>query len=334
MREVVAVHDPRLEARVVSRAPLLYADGADEALDRPAHVRAGSGVSWIGGVLAVVQDDANFVALVDPDTLRVRSVTLPAGEGDRRQFDDGRGNKRWKLDLEACVAVPGAEGEILLAWGSGSTPLRERVVVLDGWERGAPRAAVRDASALYARLRALTEFSGSDMNVEGAALVDGRVRLFNRGNGAPRGALLPVDATCDLELDALLAYLRDPAGVPPPEPRDVVRYRIGELGGLPLGFTDAVAQGRRVIFTAAAEDSPDATRDGVVTGSAVGVIDPAGGACWTLLRDAAGRPYPDKVEGIALRLGEPGRAWAVVDLDAPELPSELLEVELAGPWGW
>ena len=31
--------DPRLSATVLSRAPLLYSDGPDPSMDRPAHVR-------------------------------------------------------------------------------------------------------------------------------------------------------------------------------------------------------------------------------------------------------------------------------------------------------
>ena len=101
----VAVADPALSARVISRAPLLYAGGADAALDRPAHVRAASSLAMVGGRLAIIQDDANFIAVLDPSDGRIESITLPAAAGGERQFDDRRGNKRFKLDLEASVAV-------------------------------------------------------------------------------------------------------------------------------------------------------------------------------------------------------------------------------------
>ncbi|MBV9775184.1 MAG: hypothetical protein JO040_14620, partial [Gemmatimonadetes bacterium] len=270
-KPVAAAHDPSLAATVVRRTPLLYAAGPDPALDRPAHVRAGSGLAWFGGRLAVVQDDAAFVALTDPRGERVEAVTLPAGEGGARQFDDLRGNKRFKLDLEACTVVPGDEGELLVAFGSGSTPLREQVVLLADGPRG-PRVSVHDASAVYALLRECTEFAGSELNVEGALFVDGRIRLFNRGNGAPRGDLLPVDATCELEWVALRAHLLDTA-VAPPRPRGVVRYDLGAMDGFKLTFTDAAWFDGRIVFSAAAEDSPDVTRDGVVAGSALGVFD-------------------------------------------------------------
>jgi len=132
MTLIPGYQDPALRARVVRSIPLLYADGAYAALDRPAHVRAGSGIAWIGGLLAVVQDDANFIALVDPASYDVRALTLPAGEGGVRLFGSDRGNKQLKLDLEACVALPdGPGGEMLVAFGSGSTPQRERIVLVD-----------------------------------------------------------------------------------------------------------------------------------------------------------------------------------------------------------
>src|SRR5688572_25398260 len=97
------ISSTRGSIRVLSRRPLHYAEGADAKLDRPAHVRAGSGCSFIEGTrtLAVVQDDSNFLALVDVDTGKTRAITLPAGVGGLRQFDSKRGNKKQKMDLEA-----------------------------------------------------------------------------------------------------------------------------------------------------------------------------------------------------------------------------------------
>ena len=96
-----AHHDPSLSATVVSRRELHYTDGPDASLDRPAHVRAGSGIVRLGARLLVVQDDTSFLAVVDGD--RVHGVPLPAGPGGRRQFSEALGNKKDKLDLEACL---------------------------------------------------------------------------------------------------------------------------------------------------------------------------------------------------------------------------------------
>jgi len=90
-----------------------------------------------------------------------------------------------------------------------------------------------------------------------------------------------------------------------------------------------------MLYSAAAEASPDAVRDGEVAGSAIGVIEERDGtltARWAELRDRDGGVLPLKAEGIALARGAPGRLLVAVDADAHDHTSELLEVELAGAW--
>lgn len=328
-----AWHDPALTARVVRSVPLLYARGADAAHDRPAHVRSASGLLRAGDRLAVIQDDANFVALADPSSGQSGVIALPAGEGGLRQFDDVRGNKRFKLDLESCVMLDSpAGGATVVAFGSGSTAFREKIVVIRGMEAAERDVRVVDASPFYALLRGETAFAGSELNVEGAALADGALRLFNRGNGAPRDGLLPVNATCDLYLSGFLAFIDDPSAAPPPPPRGVTQYDLGSIGGLALTFTDAAEWGGRLLYTAAAEASPDATRDGPVAGCAIGIIH-GGEARYAVVEDARGARYAGKIEGILPLPDDPARLWAVIDRDDPAAPSELLEVLLGGD-GW
>jgi hypothetical protein len=333
MSIVIASHNPTLFARVVRRSPLFYIEGADPTLDRPAHVRAGSGLARIGGYLAVVQDDANFVALIEEQSRRVYPITLPVGADGGRQFDDGRGNKPLKLDLESCVVVPSEKGDLLVAFGSGSTSRREWVLVVSGVQHNAPAVTLHHASALYSGLRAAHEFSGSEMNIEGAVWTEGRIRLFNRGNGAPGNDLLPVDATCDLEWSRLWKHLQDPKGIASPPPQAILEYDLGTLDGQRLGFTDAtVGPAGILFFSATAEDSPDAYHDGPVVGSILGVLRGGKHAEWAVLADSNGNRFNGKVEGLFIPPECPRQAYVVVDRDDPDDPSELCEVELAGPW--
>ncbi len=322
--------DPALSARVIARRPLLYAAGPDGESDRPAHVRAGSALAWLGGRLAIVQDDANFVAFVRPFRGEVSFLTLPAGPGARRQFDDVRGNKRHKLDLEASAVVRRGEAELLLAFGSGSTPARERVLVL-GPTGDAPAARLVDAPAFYRNLRAATAFAGSELNVEGALARGRSLRLFQRGNGAPSADLAPVNATCEVDLDALLAHLDDPTGAPAPGPERVLAYDLGAHAGLPLSFTDAAELGGRCLYVAVAEASPDATRDGPVSAVALGLLEGDEGPRYTWLLDERGAMLTDKVEGLAQDPANERRLYAVVDRDEPGAPAELLHLEVDLP---
>lgn len=331
-RTTVARRDGGLAARVLRAVPLVYATGADAAVDRPVHVRAGSGLAWVGGTLVGIQDDANFVACIDPATGRVQPVLLPAGEAGLRQFDDVRGNKAFKLDLEACTAVPdGRGGDFLVAFGSGSSARRERILRVTGLDAPHPAVDLREAASFYARLREETEFSGSELNVEGAVWRDGRILLLNRGNGAVVDGRQPVDAICEVEWAALRAHLDDPGGPPAPAPRSVVQYDLGEMGGCRLTFTDAASFGPALVYTAAAEASPNAVDDGPVVGSALGIVGADGEARWTELRDAAGGRFDGKVEGVA-RGPRPGTLYVIVDRDDPGRASDLCEVQLVGDW--
>ncbi|HEX3160934.1 MAG TPA: hypothetical protein VHQ45_20605, partial [Gemmatimonadaceae bacterium] len=248
-------------------------------------------------------------------------------------FDDVRGNKKFRLDLEACTVAPGPDGTaVLVAFGSGSGKRRDRVVMLEGVESAAPTVVVRHARALYAMLEATADFAGSELNIEGAAYRDGRIWLFERGNGAPRRGLEPVNATCTLDWPRLAHYLRRSDDVEPPEPEDVTQYALGEMGGTRLGFTDATAWGDGFLFTAAAERSPDAERDGPVAGSVLGALQPGGAGTYTTIVNEDGAPFEGKVEGLAPAPGHERHVQVIVDQDDPAAPSALCLVELTGPW--
>lgn len=343
IRPLRATRDPQLQARIQNCVPLRYRDGADASIDRPAHVRAGSSLARVGQDLVVVQDDALFLALIEPSSGLARGVPLPAGKGGVRLFDDGRGNKNRKLDLEACVAVPDLDSphgaEMLLAFGSGSKAPRERVVMARLGSAGeSARETVRvfEAPDLYALLRGAADFAGSDMNIEGAVFMDGTVRLFNRGNGKARRGLLPVDATIDFAWPDLHAHLH---GGPVPEVGNITQHDLGTLDGQRLSFTDAAlwrveSHGvETILFSSAAEHSSDATTDGQVAGSALGVMNVDGsGARWAPLLGADGAAFPGKIEGVMPTTGDESTVWVVVDTDDYERPSELCEVALSGPW--
>ncbi len=324
-----ATADPDLTATVTAERPLHYAEGADRELDRPAHVRAGSSLARVPGGIALVQDDANFIAVIDPESGLARSIALPAGTGGLRQFDDGRGNKAHKLDLEACVSFDHEGDTLLLALGSGSSARREQAALVRGWEQPRPDVRLVHLPQLYASLRRAHAFAGSELNVEGALFLGDRLRLFGRGNGAERDGVRAVNATCDLDWPALLAYLHAPDRSPPPEPVAITRYELGAIDGVPLSFTDAAMWPGGALYSAAAEDSPDAIRDGHVAGSAIGAIDAAGHTRWTILVNASGDPYRGKVEGL---LPDGDRLLVVVDADDADAPSHLCTVELSGDW--
>jgi hypothetical protein len=316
--------------RVLARQKLMYAAGADPSRDRPAHVRAGSGCCFVdvpgqGRRLAVVQDDAAFIALVDPHNGRVDAVELPARAGGLRQFDKARGNKMDKLDLESIASLTIDGSPALLAMGSGSDRVRE-VFVLVRFVADAPVVEELPAHAFFAGLKKNKAFAGDELNIEGMVVDGERVRFFNRGNGAG----VAVDATAEVGLSQLLAHLRDPLLHAAPTPKHVRAFDLGkDQAGTRLTFTDATRHpDERTLFLAAAEASPNAVDDGEVTSTAIGVLHDDGRFSMIPLLDERGGPLRDKVEGVAIDPSDPGRAFIVVDKDDATAPAELLQVRL------
>lgn len=321
-------------ARITRRLALHYQAGADPAQDRPAHVRAASSIVRFHDELLIIQDDALFVARVNPHTSAVGHLVLTQVEGGPRLFDKGRGNKSAKLDLEAAVVVESRGESLVLALGSGSTPVRERIVVLRR-TAGELTAEIVHAPQFYAMLRANAEFSGSELNLEGAVVIDGALLLLQRGNGAP-AELDAVDASATIDVQAFCDHL---AGQSPcPELQNVRSYDLGRVDGSRLTFTDAAVDAGQLLYVAAAEASPDVTRDGPVSGVAIGVLSGDQPPRYALLLDERGSRCTDKVEGIA-SAGPVAAAAAVdvheligvIDQDDPDAPAELVHIRIQLP---
>lgn len=271
-------------------------------------VSAASGLVVVGDALCVIADDETFLGVYGRDgTPRAHVPLLP----DRLPEPHAE-RKRVKPDLEALAALPDGR---LLALGSGSTAARTRGVVID--PRAAWAARAIDLAPLYRALAAQVP----ELNVEGAAVLDQRLVLLQRGNGALR-----FNARIDLDLAGVLERIDRHAALDAGVVRDVVRVRLGEIGGVSLSFTDAAAHpSAGLLFTAAAEDTADTYADGVCTGSIVGVLD--GGAV-----ASAHAVHPAcKLEGVACTArGGAVELWLVADADDRRVPATLFRAEL-GP---
>jgi hypothetical protein len=318
MRALASAEDSSAVARVVRRTALHYADGADATLDRPAHVRAASGLCWIGPALAVVSDDASFIGLVDPETGLTRSITLPHAPSERRQFDTGRGNKADKLDLESVIAVGGR----LIAFGSDSgLEVRRQVVVLDN-EKAAPR--IVPLPRLYAALRQPDVIGRGHLNIEGATIFEDTIVLGNRGGDVADDGKPTCDAVVRLPVTTLLALIDDPdrASIPPLawQPVSLGMYRLTELE----------AVDGTLMFAATLEVTASAYDDGAVVGSRIGTISGTMSSYRVdgfPIVDEHGSLLAAKIEGLVVDPRN-GHCLATIDADDPARPSELLEIAL------
>lgn len=322
MTRATAVLRPDATARLTDPRALHFADHG-HGPDLPAHVQAGSAVRHWNGGLVIIQDDVQALALTDGPDAAVLPLPLPAGPDGSVVFGEHLGNKAHKLDLEAALVL--ADGR-LVAFGSGSTDQRERLVVVS------PDHAVRlvDGAALYAMLRGTVAFAGSELNIEGAVVSGASVVLFQRGNGAARDGLEPCDAIGWIDLAEFTAWLD---GAPVPSLRRVLPVELGSVGGVPLSFTDATAlPDGRLAFIAVAEDSPDTYHDGEVVGCRFGVLDGEELRCVDVL-DEHGAPSALKLEGIDWCPQQPEHGWAfvvVADMDDHTVPATMATLLVTG----
>lgn len=311
----------RLEAHLGPPKSLRFHEG-HEPLGVPGHVRAGSAVRRWGQRLVVVQDDVHALALLDEVEGTITPLALPPGADGGRVFSQAQGNKALKMDLEACITL--SDGR-LVAFGSGSTPAREQVVVVSS--NGSVR--VHDGAYLYAGLRECPDFSGSELNIEGAVVQTGTLLLFQRGNGATLAGRAAVNAVGSLDLPAFLRWLD---GESAPTLRSIRQVDLGEHGAVRFGFTDAcVIPDGRVAFLAGAEDSPDTYRDGEVVGARFGILDGDDIPMSEVLEN--GQASRQKLEGIEfVDEDEDGMHFVVVtDMDSPDLPTTLHTLTVRAP---
>ena len=297
--------------------PLRYDRGGDPASDLPPYVRAASAIRRQGARLVVVQDDTLALAVLDAAAGSIEPILLPDGPDGARVFDDLRGNKAFKLDLEACVALPDGR---LVALGSGSSPRRERIVVLAAPAAGSTGDArvptLVDASDWYAELRSHAEAQGAELNVEGAVIQGQRVRIVQRGHGKRPNAQW--NAILDFTLDGFLDWL-DRRGATPRACASL-EVRLGaSREGVPFGFTDAaVMRDGNLAFLACAEDSVDVRSDGPVLGCRFGWIDRDDASVLvTDVLEPDRRPTAAQARGIEARLDDPHAFDVVADMDRP-----------------
>jgi hypothetical protein len=295
---------------------LTYTEVRKLTLDPSTHPRgrrflsAASGLVRLGRRHYVIADDEQHLGVFDPASGGpVQLVRLFDGDLP----ESAKKRKKKKADLESLLLLPPlprCPGGALLTLGSGSRPNRRRGALLGLDTVGALLGPVRviDLGPLYESLgRRFAE-----VNIEGALIFGDDLTLLQRGNkGGPNATIRY--AWRDIE-----PWLLGDAD--PPEPRRVREYDLGQVDGVPFGFTDAtlLPDGSGWLFSAVAEDIDNAFDDGACLGAVIGIVG-SDGALRTMQELAPRR----KVEGIEARPVQ-GKVvlGMVTDADDPEQASE------------
>ena len=289
------------------------------------HLSDASGLVRVQHHLYVVADDELHLGVFD-DVESPGSHPVPSPLGQLVRLFDGelprdKGlRKLAKPDLETLAELPPLPGcpfGALLALGSGSRPTRETGVLmaLDAAGMLTGRMAHIDLSALYAPLR--VQFP--DLNIEGAFVCSGELRLLQRGNqGDARNACIRFD------WNQVVPWLVATA-MPPPKPKAVQMIALGDVDGVGLGLTDGAALDHGAwAFCAVAENTNDSFQDGACAGSVVGVVASDGQVIQ--VHQLRGAP---KVEGLAVKVAGSELALTLVtDADDPDIAAQLLRVRM------
>lgn len=286
---------------------------APEGDEHSKHVAAASALVHLGKTLFLATDDERQLSIFE-DEARLPGTKVQILEGSAPRDDEDR--KKDKPDLESLAMLPSTgrfpDGAIL-ALPSGTKSRDHGAVVRLTAGGRIEEARQLDLGPLYEGLRA--EIDG--FNIEGAAVRDGMLHIFQRGNEEDA-----INARIDLSLDGFMEALdsdRDPStdlivGITP--------YDLGRIRGVKLCFSDAspLLDGR-LVFVCSAETT-GSSDDGQVLGSALGVMGQDGDVERIQPVD-----LEVKIEGMtAMHDSDDGvRVLLVTDGDQPDQPSPLLE---------
>jgi hypothetical protein len=272
-----------------------------------AFLSAASGLVCVGETYCMVADDEHHLALFNPaDDGPGRLLRLLPGELPRKK----KKRKAMKPDFEILFALPssdGGQGDLLCALGSGSTAERMRGVLIN-LDSGI--VASLDLKPLFEALALLV----TEINLEGAAVRDDQLLLFNRGNMAN-----PETHLFETAFSAISGHNVAPI-------RLVKTLALPMIEGVPLTVTDACSlDDGRFLLSAVAEVTDDSYADGAVLGAAIILLNAD-------LDVVAIEPLEPimKIEGISGRLKTSGaELLCVSDADDPDKPSSLYSATLA-----
>ncbi len=210
-------------------------------------ISAASGLILKNEQFYVIADDELFAVALDKKDFET-AKTIPLFSG--ALSEELKLRKQQKPDLECIVELPSGD---ILCIPSGSELNRHQGVLISGVDSSVKSISFK---SLYSELRK----SFSELNIEGAVIVDQWLRLFQRGNGKKNQ-----NGTVDINFQDLLMGKVTISFVK--------HMELGKHNGANLSFTDATLHNNKIYFLAVAEACESTYLDGEFKGSALGLMD-------------------------------------------------------------
>ncbi len=220
-------------------------------------VPSASGIEYIGNSYFVIGDNAPFIYVLDASFNRTAQYML----GDYLPNEEGILPKAEKHDFEAMTKISWKGKLYLVVFGSGSKkPHRFEGKIIDLQEKNKIRTF--SLQNLYDQIRDEGKLEPSELNIEAAAEVNGKLYLFNRGK----------NKLIVMNVEHFMEFIHDGSAI---LKLKVYSIDLPEMNDIRAGFSGAAGdqEYKRIVFTASVEDTDDWVKDGDILGSYLGVID-------------------------------------------------------------
>lgn len=207
------------------------------------HYPSASTMEFHKGKLYVIGDDAAQALILDKEHMLLDSIRLFPGNVKKRI------SKQRKADIESTIIVNRDDSDYLVAFGSLSTPSRNQVLWVD-----LKKGARKEASSFT-----INHPDVDQWNIEGSALVNGRLLLTNRANNSTR-------------TNHLLVTDFNEKGISPDNIQSI-RLRLPDENSI-MGISSIsyLKEKDMLLLAASTENTADAQQDGAIGDSYIGYI--------------------------------------------------------------
>lgn len=283
------------------------------------NLSSASGITTIQDKLVLVGDDLPWLVELNPNF----STGMYTQISGIDSVVDGRTPYQMKADYECMESFSDDGLTKILILSSGSKKVyRDTAILLTYKDRYYIRR--QNIRPLYEMIRSKAEMKDEEINIEGLAVSNEKVYLFQRGNisgnfiaGISRKEFLNYVNSGEMEISDLNIY---PFDLPEKD-----KVKSGFSGACMIPGQDSI------LFTASMENTQTVTGDGEIIGSYIGIIplkDLPSGKYTAQLLTWGNKSVVKKIEGICVRKKTGNEMDVITVSDNDNGTSDLYRIKL------